>query len=181
MGAVSQYLKVHSRFLTGWSWIISVHAGIQAVFVLLLPSKADTAVSVASWSPSWWVSPALHSGLHVLLVTSLGWYFITKLRSGLCCCNSQMHKYLPWFGSESNLSQHQLQGGKSLFLLHKGTSTGREVGAVAQCKSALGIKTLLQWWLIPLHNSPLDVLDTNVLFLLECQISEGLSYYSCQI
>lgn len=114
MDVVSQYLKVHSRFVTKQSWIISVYAGIQAVFILLLPSKADIALSVASWSHSWWVSSALESGLHVLQFPSLGWYFVPNLRSGLCCCSSQMHKYLLWFGSESSLSQHQLQGGKSL-------------------------------------------------------------------
>lgn len=143
-----------------------MQAFIQAVFVLLPSSRADIVMSVASWSHSWWVSSALESGLGVLLVTSLGWYFMASLRSALCCCNSQMHKYLFWFGPESSLGQHQLQGSKSLFLLHKGTRAGREIGAVAQHKSALEIKTLFQWWLISLHNSPLDVLDTNMLFLL---------------
>lgn len=164
-GCCQSIFESHSGFVTEQSWIISVYAGIQAVFILLPSNEVEIVLSVASWSHSWWVSSALQSGLDVLLVTSLSWYFMANLRSALCCCNSQVHKYLLWFGSESSLSQHHLQGDKCLFLLHKGTGTGREVGAVAWRKSALEIRTLLQWWLISLHNSPLDVLNTNMLFL----------------
>lgn len=41
MGTVSQYLKVHDRFVTEQSWIISINAGIQTVFSLLPYSKIN--------------------------------------------------------------------------------------------------------------------------------------------
>lgn len=166
MDAVSQYLKVHSRFVTEQSWIISVYAGTQAVFILLLASKAEIALSAASWSHSWWVSSALQLSKSMPCCLP-AWAAISWPTSGQGCAVA-IHKCTNiCYGLDQSQASASIScRGQKPFLLHKGTGTGREAGAVAQRKSALEIKTLLQWWLISLHNSPLDVLDTNMLFLM---------------
>lgn len=119
--------------------------------------QQSRAVSVAS--------PALQSGLHVLLYQpGLVFHGQPQVRSVLLQFTNAQIFVMVWITAKPQPAS--FEGGKSLFLLHKGAHTGREVGAVAQHKSALEIKALLQWWLISLHNSPLDVLDTNMLFLL---------------
>lgn len=154
MSTLTQYLKVHSRFLTENN---PESSPFMQEFRLCLV-YFHLAKEVLSWvwptkvrAERWGCSSDLETGLDFLLI--LGWYHGTALRSAVCCCRSQTRTY----------SSRVRPKRQKPFPIAQG-NTHRErswcCGPGINHFWELEIKALLWWWVISLHNSPLDVLDT---------------------